>query len=62
MLHTGLDMIDQNNQGFNDDMFGNDLDTDNHSVSKSKLNANMNKDKKKNFFKKVCKIFLVNYN
>jgi hypothetical protein len=47
----GLDIIDQNIPGFNDDTLGNDDDGD--SLTKSKLNINSNKDKKKTFFKKV---------
>ncbi|CAF1069961.1 unnamed protein product [Adineta ricciae] len=51
-----LDIIDQAMPGFGDDLLGNDLDGDNHSVSKSRLNINTNKDKKKNFFKKTVNI------
>jgi hypothetical protein len=47
----GLDIIDQNIPGFNDDTIGNDGDGD--SLTKSKSNINSNKDKKKTFFKKV---------
>ena len=49
----GLDVIDQNIPGFNDDTLGNDGDGDNNSLTKSKLNLNASKDKKKTFFKKV---------
>jgi len=49
----GLDVLDQNIPGFGDDLLGNDIDGDTHSLTKSKLNINTNKDKKKNFFKKV---------
>jgi hypothetical protein len=49
----GLDVIDHNIPGFNDDNLGNDGDGDNNSLTKSKLNLNTNKDKKKPFFKKV---------
>ncbi|CAF0798631.1 unnamed protein product [Rotaria sordida] len=51
-----LDMIDQNVPTFNDEMFGNDGDGDNNSLTKSKLNTNANKDRKKNFFKKSVNI------
>ena len=44
-------MIDQNIPGFGDDNLGNEGDND--SLTKSKLNLNANKDKKKPFFKKV---------
>lgn len=44
-------MMDQNIPGFNDDNLGNDGDGD--SLTKSKLNLNAAKDKKKPFFKKV---------
>ena len=47
----GLDMMDQNMPGFSDDNMGNDGDGD--SLTKSKLNLNAAKDKKKPFFKKV---------
>ncbi|CAF0780662.1 unnamed protein product [Adineta steineri] len=51
-----LDIIDQNIPGFGDDLLGNDIDGDNHSLTKSRLNINANKDKKKNFFKKAVNI------
>jgi hypothetical protein len=47
----GLDNLDQNIPGFSDDTLGNDGDGD--SLTKSKLNLNSSKDKKKPFFKKV---------
>ena len=43
--------MDQNIPGFGDDILGNDGDGD--SLTKSKLNTNTSKDKKKTFFKKV---------
>jgi voltage-dependent calcium channel beta-2 len=49
-----LDMIDQNIPGFGDDNLGNDGDGD--SLTKSKLNLNTSKDKKKPFFKKASNI------
>jgi hypothetical protein len=52
-FHLGLDIIDQNIPGFGDDTLGNDGDGD--SLTKSKLNINTSKDKKKTFFKKVTK-------
>jgi voltage-dependent calcium channel beta-2 len=53
-----LDIIDQNIPGFNDDTLGNDDDGD--SLTKSKLNINANKDKKKTFFKKVIEEKMIN--
>jgi len=49
-----LDMMDQNIPGFSDDNMGNDGDGD--SLTKSKLNLNAAKDKKKPFFKKAVNI------
>ncbi|CAF2052297.1 unnamed protein product [Rotaria magnacalcarata] len=49
-----LDAIDQNIPGFGDDTLGNDDDGD--SLTKSKLNINTTKDKKKPFFKKTVNI------
>ncbi|UJR32289.1 hypothetical protein I4U23_019753 [Adineta vaga] len=51
-----LDIIDQAMPGFGDDLLGNDFDGDNNSLTKSRLNINTNKDKKKNFFKKTVNI------
>jgi hypothetical protein len=50
-------MIDQNIPGFGDDNLGNDGDGD--SLTKSKLNLNTSKDKKKPFFKKVSIFYLI---
>jgi hypothetical protein len=50
-------MIDQNIPGFGDDNLGNDGDGD--SLTKSKLNLNTSKDKKKPFFKKVSTFYLI---
>ena len=47
----GLDIIDQNIPGFNDDTLGMMVMV--ICLTKSKLNININKDKKKTFFKKV---------
>lgn len=52
-VFSGLDLMDQNVPGFNDDMIGNDVDGDSHSLNKAKLAMAMSKDKKKTFFKKV---------
>ena len=46
-----LDLLDQNYPGFNDDPLA--IDGDGDSLTKSRINMNTNKDKKKNFFKKV---------
>ena len=53
-------MIDQNIPGFGDDNLGNDGDGD--SLTKSKLNLNTSKDKKKTFFKKVRSILFSDHN
>lgn len=55
----GLDVIDQNLIGLSDDFLGNDGDGDNNSLTKSKLNLNMAKDKKKTFFKKVRSVYFI---
>ena len=45
--------MDNNIGGFGDDPLTTDPDTDNPNAARSKFNAAANKDKKKNFFKKV---------
>jgi hypothetical protein len=57
LICSGLDLIDQNIPGFADDNLGNDGDGD--SLTKSKLNLNAMKDKKKPFFKKVSTALVV---
>lgn len=53
-----MDAIDQTIPGFGDDLLGNDGDGD--SLTKSKLNLNTTKDKKKPFFKKVTLLTFLN--